>query len=347
MSTEQTFPNGYHPSTIASAFDNSTLELIILPTEKCNFRCTYCYEDFKIGKMSAEVVSGIKNLIRNRITSLKRLHLSWFGGEPLLAKSILFDISEFAAKLSRDNKVSFNGGLTTNGYLLDKETLDRLVKCGQNHFQITLDGDVDIHDTRRLRADGSGTFDVIWNNLMVMKSSSHHISVTIRVHIASDNLDSLGRLVPRLNGSFGDDGRFDIHFHRLSDLGGSASGNIPTLNYSDYSKAMLRLKGESRVLADSELDKTKRREICYAARSNSIMVRSDGRLGKCTVALDDPRNTIGHINPDGTVDIDNDLLRLWLEGFTDFDVSALSCPLTAINRAARRQIPIVLNASMS
>lgn len=31
---------------------DSSLHLIILPTEQCNFRCKYCYESFKKGKMS-------------------------------------------------------------------------------------------------------------------------------------------------------------------------------------------------------------------------------------------------------------------------------------------------------
>ena len=42
------------------------LDLIIMPTEQCNFRCTYCYEDFKIGKMPRWVVNGIKALIDAR-----------------------------------------------------------------------------------------------------------------------------------------------------------------------------------------------------------------------------------------------------------------------------------------
>lgn len=29
---------------------NRNLRLIIMPTEQCNFRCRYCYEDFKLGK---------------------------------------------------------------------------------------------------------------------------------------------------------------------------------------------------------------------------------------------------------------------------------------------------------
>ena len=36
---------------IAYSLSNEYLHLIVLPTEKCNFRCTYCYEDFLNGKM--------------------------------------------------------------------------------------------------------------------------------------------------------------------------------------------------------------------------------------------------------------------------------------------------------
>ncbi|HEY0232414.1 MAG TPA: radical SAM protein, partial [Dokdonella sp.] len=73
----------------------------VLPTEKCNFRCTYCYEDFKIGRMQAPVVRGLKRLISNRAPSLRRLSLSWFGGEPLLAKPVVLEVGTHAYKVAR------------------------------------------------------------------------------------------------------------------------------------------------------------------------------------------------------------------------------------------------------
>jgi uncharacterized protein len=63
---------------------SDVLQLIILPTEQCNFRCVYCYELFDYGLIRQEVVEWIKNLLIARKSSLKYLSVSWFGGEPLI-----------------------------------------------------------------------------------------------------------------------------------------------------------------------------------------------------------------------------------------------------------------------
>ena len=49
--------------------------------------------------------------------------------------------------------------------------------------------------------------------------------------------------------------------------------------------------------------------VCYAARGNSYVVRADGRLNKCTVALEHPNNLnlavfIGAVNQDIVPDAD-------------------------------------------
>lgn len=44
---------------IAATIRRDAQQLIILPTEKCNFRCTYCYEDFLISKMKEPVQIGV------------------------------------------------------------------------------------------------------------------------------------------------------------------------------------------------------------------------------------------------------------------------------------------------
>src|ERR1044071_7965793 len=70
----------------AASFFNEGLQLILLPTEQCNFRCMYCYEDFSGGRMSPGVSEGVKRLIDRRLDGLRSLTVSWFGGEPLLAR---------------------------------------------------------------------------------------------------------------------------------------------------------------------------------------------------------------------------------------------------------------------
>src|SRR5580693_1893213 len=106
---------------IAACLSSQLQHLIILPTEKCNFRCVYCYEDFKVGRMSEGVQRGIELLLINRAPTLNLLNLSWFGGEPLLARDIVLRLSRHAFSLSKKYGFRLTGGLTTNGYLLNKE----------------------------------------------------------------------------------------------------------------------------------------------------------------------------------------------------------------------------------
>lgn len=143
---------------VVGALDSRQLELILLPTEKCNFRCTYCYEDFAIGRMGEEVITAIKSLIARRVQKLSALSISWFGGEPLLAKDIALDIGKYAHDMCFQNGVSFSGGFTTNGYHLDAGLLGELDKINHRTYQITLDGDEEFHDRTRVLANGRGTF---------------------------------------------------------------------------------------------------------------------------------------------------------------------------------------------
>jgi uncharacterized protein len=51
--TQQQLPNGFTRAQVGAALSPRFQQLTILPTEKCNFRCTYCYEDFELGKRIA------------------------------------------------------------------------------------------------------------------------------------------------------------------------------------------------------------------------------------------------------------------------------------------------------
>jgi uncharacterized protein len=129
------------------AVSNRNFNLILLPTERCNFRCIYCYEDYSVGKMKQETILGIKGLLDRRCADLDRLNVSWFGGEPLVAKSIVFEISEYATKLTHKYAgLVYTGDMTTNGYLLNYDTAKALADVGVRNYQISLDGPRDVHN---------------------------------------------------------------------------------------------------------------------------------------------------------------------------------------------------------
>jgi len=62
--------NGFSRRQIANAITSRAQELILLPTEKCNFRCTYCYEDFELGRMSDELPGSIEKFVERRVPEL-------------------------------------------------------------------------------------------------------------------------------------------------------------------------------------------------------------------------------------------------------------------------------------
>lgn len=320
-------------SVIAEALSPRSLALILLPTEKCNFRCTYCYEDFAIGRMSPGVIRGVKRLIERRIDSIDRLSISWFGGEPLLAKNIVLDIGEFAYDLCDRRGVEFSAGFTTNGFLLTSDLFERLIASSQKHFQITLDGDEEWHDRTRVMANRGATFKKIWSNLMSFKEFAGDFSITLRLHLHKHNVESVKRLYDRIGKDLLSDNRFSVYFHKISDLGGAGDVVDSVLPRDEYMAAIRYITGTDNAPAppgNAISEEHLSGYICYAAKPNSLMIRANGGVGKCTVALSDDRNDIGRLSEDGLLDISNEKLRRWMNGFSDLSEQSLGCPLSVM-----------------
>ena len=361
------FANGFTRAEIARCISSRRLDLTLLPTEKCNFRCTYCYEDFENGRMRPEVIEGIKNLISRRAAAgLEELHIGWFGGEPLLAKPVILDICRHAKSESDRFGFNFYGSMTTNAYLLTPDVLSELVGLNQFFYQISLDGTREEHNKTRLRADGAGTFDRIWGNLRAARAlPSPDFSIQLRVHLTSENFESLKGLMLLIRSEFGDDPRFRIDLQHIRDMGGAGSLNVKPLS----AEKILANGRFLRALANTGLPptndfaplppSTKQTErggkldsagndICYASKPNHWLIRSTGELGRCTVMLNDDRNRLGWINRDGTMNFDSDKLMPWFEGFRDLDPDVLACPVPHLPaRTSKRSVIPIKSAAVA
>ena len=317
------------------------LQLIVLPTEQCNFRCTYCYEDFEIGQMKPDTVEAIKKLLTKRLPNLGSLHLSWFGGEPLMAKQIVTEINAFAQTGAAEHGVLFRSAMTTNAFGLDRATFDTMLGLEVRDYQISIDGDEDEHDQTRKLVSGKGSFKRIWNNLLALRSSEETFKITLRLHVHQKNIDSLHRLLPRLQAEFGADPRFTIFLKGVGNWGGESVKQL----------SLLKTPGEAIAELKQSLDKLgwfAARQSgapagpafnpCYAAKPNSFVIRADGSLAKCTVAFSDPRNRVGQINDDGTLTIDGDKVRTFMRGFKTLDESSLHCPMQNMPKSAEVKV---------
>lgn len=311
------------------ALDNRQLKLTLMPTEQCNFRCTYCYEDFALGTMPRWAVDALKRLMDARAPQLQLLDLRWFGGEPLMAFPIVVELSQHAQRLAaRYRRLTYVSSVTTNAYLLDRARFQELLRLGVRQYQISLDGFGEHHDRTRRRSDGAGTFDRIWSNLLATRAVAGEFSIMLRVHFTPSTLDHVRTLVVALNRELGDDPRFRIFFKAICRLGGPNDENIERSPEAWQRRAKAELTALVKRQEAGTVDPAAAAYICYAAEPNSLIVRSDGHLARCTVAFNDPRNRVGCLRPDGTLAIDDERSRLWFEGLESGDPETLHCPLS-------------------
>lgn len=309
----------------AQSLTNERFKLILYPTEQCNFRCLYCYEDHLGSKMGRQLVDAIKSFLQKKIPLLKLFELEWFGGEPLLAKDIVCEITTYSFELCQKHNVTFVSTMTTNGFMLDITTFRHFLSIGIKSFQITFDGDRDNHNRFRIMPHlPQGTFDTIWNNLIRIKDEIlEDFSIAIRCHLTAINTDSVEGLLYRITESFSSDNRFFVHLKEVSALGGPNDSQLKLLNKAERIKLVLSLKKKFNKLNYVDIGED---YICYAAKPNCFAIRSNGNIIKCTVAMDDEMNQVGKLCSDGTLAIDQEKYFLWSKGFENMDRLQLDCP---------------------
>jgi len=162
-----------------------------IPTDLCNFSCTYCH-----------IVNGIPPGYRKRDMSQKVAFASaqfyafnvyrhiqqppraiFYGGEPLLNFECVRLITNIIKKCETkiDPRVRTRVALLTNGSLVTKEVAKRLRKLGVN-VDVSIDGvEATTNIERRYRPKGPGTLDSAIKGFKILKKEGLNpgISCTI------------------------------------------------------------------------------------------------------------------------------------------------------------------------
>ena len=120
-----------------------TTTYTIFTTTDCNARCFYCYE---MGRsripMSAETAHKAAAYIAAHCGG-EKVHLHWFGGEPLFNKQVIDIICTDLA----EKGIVYESMMISNGYLFDGATVEQAVSHWKlKSVQITLDGTEEIYN---------------------------------------------------------------------------------------------------------------------------------------------------------------------------------------------------------
>lgn len=175
-------------------FSHDVLRLTIAPTLDCNFACPYCYENRRAGKMSEQTQDNLIAFVEDLVADgVKRLEISWNGGEPLMAFDVVDRLSMRLGLISKKYGCELSMSMVTNGYLLNEEKVALLERRGIRKVQITLDGLEEHHNACRPLRNGRGSYKRIVENLSLFKGTS--IKVVIRMNLDNANKNDFAGLV--------------------------------------------------------------------------------------------------------------------------------------------------------
>ncbi|MBR5960990.1 MAG: SPASM domain-containing protein [Clostridia bacterium] len=262
-----------------SRYNTGALGLTIAPTTCCNFRCVYCYED-KIHRdiiMDNSIQQAIIEYVRNAAKKIDKLHVAWYGGEPLLALNIVERLSDAFIEICDQHGIEYTASIVTNGYLLDRTTAKLLVDKRVRECQITIDGDREYHDQRRPHYTGKGTYDTIIKN--IIDTDGIIPTVSLRVNTDKNNPDAVNKIIGI------------IKEHNLKNYIPYAA---PVHDYDGTycvgecftQKGFLEYEYDNLMdINDPDMIMDKypviRDNICCADTVNGLVINADGKLYKC------------------------------------------------------------------
>lgn len=312
----------------AKCFNATTLSLTICPTLACNFGCGYCFEHSQNNAtvMSPKTIDQLMTVIK-RLKEIKKLSVTWYGGEPTLAFETIKTLTESFSKL---DMLFSDAGMVTNGYLLDKEKISQLNDLKIDSVQITLDGLEATHNKRRMLKNGGATFRTIIDNVEALMNSSYKGKCNIRVNIDKTNQHEYHSLRTELLDRFkGKKLMVD-------------PGHINTVqnHVDDYQCVLCNTEWADFIIADYQNNGVMPRNgffpeanpfnICMANSYTGFVIGPEGELYKCWKDVGKKGMTIGNIHNEEPID-NPDLVALYSIGTDPFnDDTCLECSMMPI-----------------
>jgi uncharacterized protein len=305
-----------------------SLDLVLFPTEDCNFRCVYCYGKFPAGVMAPSIRAGIRKTVEARLDRLTRLHIGWFGGEPLLGWEVIEELGPFFAERAAAAGIAFSAHITTNGYLLTPDVSRKMLDWRILDYQVTLDGPPETHDQSRPLRDGGPTFERILGNLAAMAQYGDSFSVRLRVNFDQQNVALLEPLMVLIRERLRGDPRFQIAFQAVGKWGGPNDDALRVIAKPQVAAHQRVLRGQARsacVPYESATRLASPASICYAANPTSFRVGVDGRVMKCGNLAPSALDVVGRVTESNGLELDEARHRAWAYPYYQDDAECREC----------------------
>jgi uncharacterized protein len=279
--------------------------LLIFLTNRCNFRCKYCFVDStKRGGMDIPESTAVQSIdVFLRVAKGRDVKMTLYGGEPLLNFPIVRAIFEHLDRLNGDGKLKKRRlvvELITNASLMTDE-IARFLKERGVTVTVSLDGEKSQHDAMRVYANGKGTYDDVMRGISVLCRNG--VNPVIACTIGPHNIPRLKDAMKSVIGA----GLKDIGLSPLKALPDHCQAMHDGAGIRQICDALEYLEGrglqELRTTERLRRLKTRKAKLfgCSACGSQ-LSVTPDGKVGPCHVFADRNEFIIGNVNDADIVD---------------------------------------------
>lgn len=271
--------------------------LTINPTLDCNLRCWYCYELHNNKSYMAEnIITSIYKFVQSRINgNVEEVHLSFFGGEPMLtANKRAIPISQEITRICKEARKRISLHFTTNGTLLKSEVISQIANLQvPTSFQIAFDGDRDLHNKTKKWGHLS-TYDVVLAN--VKRVLQNHMRVNVRCNYTLDNISSFYQLIDDIKGLVDvDNTLITISLQRVWQEPATDQLQRQAKKVEDYIHSLGFYGGLGDTICASN--------YCYADYDNSFVINYNGDVFKCTARDFEHNHRVAFLSSEGKIEM--------------------------------------------
>ncbi len=289
--------------------EKKKMNLTIIPTLDCNFACTYCMqgevdktEASRIGIMSEEIEEYIVNYIKDFFVPDLRLHVLWYGGEPSLAIDRIHSLAKKIIKIADERKVNYGSFMVTNGYLLNKSNVKKLVECKIDSFQVTMDGPKEIHDKRKKYCNSNSNYVTLLSGIENISDEPTIKDIILRINVDKLNKNHVIDFLTDLK---------DRNFHSRKKIKINLAAVFTEVVQDSYAKHCLTPKEFSEIQTQfytkalelgfkiSVVKPVRKFTSCTALNSNSLTFLPNGEIHKCVETVDKEELSVGKLTKQG------------------------------------------------
>lgn len=179
-----------HWKTVNSADE---LNITVIATLKCNSDCVYCEQrnlDFRYSEMTENDFDGLYEFLMG--ASQKRIHINWYGGEPLLARD---EILRFCARADKDKRHTYSYSISTNASIYDERFFRMMERYGLTNVTVSVVGTGELHSV--LRPSDEYDFGCVVKNIVRMM---RYTNVIVNINLCKSNVGNIRNIFEELSG---------------------------------------------------------------------------------------------------------------------------------------------------